>query len=72
MSYAKDKKLEPKDGDMERSKEAIYIQLKALYARNLYGYNEFFELINPLDPIFKKAVEIISSDSYYNSLIKGN
>jgi carboxyl-terminal processing protease len=70
LSFAKDKKLEPKDGDMDRSKEAILIQLKALYARNLYGYNEFFELINPLDPIFNKAVEIITNDSYYNNILE--
>jgi carboxyl-terminal processing protease len=72
MSYAKNKKVEPKEGDIERSEKAIYIQLKALYARNLYGYSEFFELINPLDPIFNKAVEIITNENTYNNLLKVN
>lgn len=72
MNYAKEKKLEPEEGDMERSKSSIYTQLKALYARTLYGYNEFFELINPLDPIFNKAKEIISNDKMYNDLLEAN
>lgn len=72
MAFAKDKKVEPKDGDLDRSGDAIHVQLKALYARNLYGYNEFFELINPLDPIFNEAVQIITNDKTYKSLLKTN
>ena len=72
MNYAKDQKVEPKDGDIERSKEAIYIQLEALYARSLYGYSEFFELINKLDPIFNKAVEIITNDEKFEEILTAN
>jgi len=69
LEKAKEKKLEPKNDDLERSGESIKTQLKALIARNLYGYHEFFEIINPLDPIYVKAVEIITNDALYKQLI---
>src|SRR6056297_1204558 len=72
MAYAKEKKVEPEEGDMDRSKDAIMVQLKALVARTLYGYHEFFELINPLDPIYIRAVDIISDDAKYQKLLKKN
>ncbi|MDA3865920.1 MAG: S41 family peptidase [Salinivirgaceae bacterium] len=69
LAYAKDKKVEPENDDLERSEDAIKQQIKALVARNLYGYHEFFELINPLDPIYLKAVEIITDDKTYNTIL---
>lgn len=72
IAYGKEKNTEPEDGELKRSEEAIRLQLKALVARTLYGYHEYFELINPLDPIYKKAVEIISDDNKYNQLLGKN
>lgn len=69
LAMAEEKKLTPKTDDLERSGESIKTQLKALVARNLYGYQEFFELINPLDPIYVKAVEIIKNDALYEQLM---
>ncbi len=70
MAYGKEKNVEPEEGDMKRSKDAIMVQLKALVARTLYGYHEFFELINPLDPIYMRAVDIISDDDKYQKLLR--
>lgn len=69
LTMAETKKLTPKNDDLERSGSSIKAQLKALVARNLYGIHEFFELINPLDPIFLKALEVIQNDKRYNEII---
>ncbi|WP_462280309.1 S41 family peptidase [Salinivirga cyanobacteriivorans] len=70
IAYGKENNTEPTKEEMERSEPAIRQQLKALVARTLYGYHEYFELINPLDPIYKKAVDIISNDQKYNEILQ--
>jgi len=43
--------------------------LKALIARDLYGYKEYFEVLNMTDDVFLKAVEIINNEKQYNALL---
>ena len=55
--------------DLEKSKPLFLLQIKMLIAREVYGENEYYQLLNPLLDTYKKAVEIISSDKSYNQLL---
>jgi carboxyl-terminal processing protease len=69
LAHAAKSDIKPNEGDMDRSGGSIRIQLKSLLARNLFDQNAFFQTINELDPIYKAAVEIISDDQFYNSIL---
>ncbi|NOZ48300.1 MAG: S41 family peptidase [Chlorobi bacterium] len=71
-SFAEEQKLKRNEKDIEISSDNMSIQLKALIARTLWNSNEYFEIINQLDPIFKKAYEAIESDEEYYSKLGVN
>jgi carboxyl-terminal processing protease len=48
--------------------EDIKIQLKALIARNLWGTNAYFEVINQIDDELKVALEILRDGSMFSEL----
>ncbi len=52
-----------------RSKELIARQLKALIARDLFDTGAYFMVMNPSDPTFIKASEIIGDDKEFNRLL---
>lgn len=54
-----------------KSKDLIYVQLKALIARDLYDSSAFFRIINEEDDIYLEGLKIILDDEKYNSLLKG-
>jgi carboxyl-terminal processing protease len=43
--------------------------LKALIARDLYGNEEYIEILNNTDDAFQKAVEVINNEQQYYSLL---
>lgn len=53
----------------EKSKPLIKLQIKALIARNLWGMNEYYQIINDKNDALQKAVEIIENNEMYNKLI---
>ena len=55
--------------DLEKSKPLFLEQIKMLIAREVYGENEYYQLLNPMLDTYKKAVEIISNDKSYNLLL---
>jgi len=55
--------------DLEKSKPLFLQQIKMLIAREVYGENEYSQLVNPILDTYKKAVEIISDDKFYNQLL---
>ncbi len=63
--------VEKNDSDIVLSKEAIAIQMKALFARDLYENGNYFEIANTHDEMVLKAYEIIKSRKAYISLLKG-
>lgn len=65
-----DKKIKPNPKEFEISKENIKINLKAIIANNIWDRNEFYEVINLLDPIFRKAVEVIENEEIYRNILK--
>lgn len=60
------------DEDFDKSKEIIFTQLKALIARDLYDSSAFYRIINDIDDIFSKGLEVISNDELYNKILNGN
>ncbi len=61
-----------KMNEKEYRKSELYLktQLKALIARDLWSSSEYFEVMNPLNNLFKKAVEIAGSNSEYSEIFK--
>ncbi len=55
--------------ELENSNEILKNQLKALIARNLWGVNEYFKVINPTVSDYKKAIEILSGKNDYKNII---
>ncbi|HON19680.1 MAG TPA: S41 family peptidase [Salinivirgaceae bacterium] len=69
LSYALEKKVTPKESELNRCQQTIEIQIKALLARNLWDFNSYFQIINQLDPIYQAAVEIVSKPEKYKSAL---
>ena len=59
------------DEDFDKSKDIIYTQLKALIARDLYDAAAFYRIINDIDDIFSKGLEVISNEELYNKILNG-
>jgi carboxyl-terminal processing protease len=59
--FAEEKKLEPNQDQMKISDRWIAMQLKANLARHLYGNYAYFYIINDLNPIYLKGVEVVNS-----------
>lgn len=52
-----------------KSHDMIARQLKALIARDLFDMSAYFIVMNPIDPLFIKGIEIINDDKYYYQLL---
>ena len=59
------------DKDFEKSQKFILMQMKALIARDLYDSSAFYRIINDIDDIFSKGLEVINNDDLYNNLLHG-
>jgi len=68
----KNEKLEPKEGELEKATPLLKIQIKSLIARDIWGMNEYYQVINEENEILKKAMEILSEKNLYEQLLKGN
>ncbi len=51
------------------SHDLIARQLKALIARDLFDMTAYFMVMNPVDPILQKGLEVISDDEKYYKLL---
>lgn len=68
---AKEEDIEWNNEEFEKSKKIILTQMKALIARDLYDTSAFYRILNDIDDIFSKGLEVISNDKLYNKLING-
>ena len=69
---ASKEEIEWKDEDFEKSQKLITTQMKALLARDLYDSSAFYRIINDIDDIFSKGLEVINDDNLYNKLLHGD
>lgn len=67
---AEEEKVEFKQDEYDASKPVIALQLKALIAQNVYHSADYYKIMNDQNPIFNKAIEIISSDELYYPLLQ--
>jgi carboxyl-terminal processing protease len=67
--FAIEEEVERKDDDeYYYPDESIKIQLKALLARNLWGVNAYFVMINELDDELHEAVDILKDGKMFSEL----
>jgi carboxyl-terminal processing protease len=61
ISFATDQGLEFKEKDWSISQKHISLLFKSYLARDLWGMEYFYEVFNPTDEVFNKAVEILEN-----------
>ena len=52
-----------------KSHDMIARQLKALIARDLFDMTAYFIVMNPVDPLYLKGLDIINDDKRYYELL---
>ena len=70
-SLASEEKIVWNEEEFNRSRSLIFLQLKALMARDLYDSSAFYRIINQENDIFQEGLSIISSESRYQGLLEG-
>src|SRR5690554_3691679 len=70
-SLATEEKIVWNEEEFNRSRSLIFLQLKALMARDLYDSSAFYRIINQENDIFQEGLSIISSESRYQGLLEG-
>ncbi|MCC7050534.1 MAG: peptidase S41, partial [Bacteroidia bacterium] len=65
LDYCEKEKITFDEKGYNQSKQIILTQLSALLARNLFNNDAFFELYNPINPLYNKAVETIKDDNNF-------
>ena len=65
VAEGKKDKIEPlNDEDLNKTKEQLRIQMKALVARDLWDMSEYYEIMNNSNDIYRRAVEILQKDEF--------
>lgn len=61
-----------KKSEQDYKKSELYLkaQVKALIARDMWSSSEYFEVMNPLNNLYQKAVEIAGSKAEYSDVLK--
>ncbi len=67
---AEKEKLKYKDEDKKEARKDISRLIKALIARDLWDMSEYFQIINPDDKTYNKAIEVLSNDKLYKKAFK--
>jgi carboxyl-terminal processing protease len=76
-SYKKDTTLNKEDSlsedriakDLVKSGSIIKTQIKALVARDIFGENGYYQVLNKISDAYNKAIEIISDAKVYDKLL---
>ena len=66
--YAKTKKIEQGEEDINPSVEMIKMQIKALIARNIWKTEAYYRVMNEYNPIFKEALKAINNKKLFKKL----
>ena len=70
LEKATKEKIEYTEEDKKASFTEIELIFKALIARDLWDMSEYFQVINPTDDAYNKAIEIISNSKTYKASFK--
>ncbi|GHU62602.1 peptidase S41 [Bacteroidia bacterium] len=63
------KAADVKPSDLDKSKSLVQKQIKALIARELFGENQYYQVINTEIDAYLKAIEIINDAKEYDKLL---
>ncbi len=61
--------LNPNQEELAISTDMINVQLKALIAKDLWGVSEYYEVINPMLSVYKKAIELIEKRDLFSEIL---
>lgn len=64
LKYAEKKGVKTNEKELKISKDFIENRIKAIYAQDLWGRDEFFQVWNEKDDTYLKAVEIIQNGKF--------
>lgn len=64
FKYAEKEELEYDEEGFKKAEEAIRVRLKAQIAQNIWDFSRLYEIINELNPIYNKAVEILHDGTF--------
>ncbi len=61
--------VEPDSTQFEECKPFIVANVKGLIGRDLFTPSTYYRVFNPLNPVYKEALDIINSDKSYKQLL---
>ncbi|MDP4950555.1 MAG: hypothetical protein NWQ44_02390 [Flavobacteriales bacterium] len=64
IQAAEKKEVKLNEVEFARSKQVILIRMKALVGRGIYENESFYEIINELNPAFKRGMEILVNGEF--------
>jgi len=70
VQYAEKEGVKFKEGDYKKSEVMIRLLFKAYLARDLWDTSEFFQIYNEADPIFMRALKVMSESSLYEKKLE--
>ena len=68
-AFAANSEIDWNEDQFNHSQSLIFVQLKALIARDLYGSSAFYSIINEVNDIYRKALEIITDERQCRNLL---
>jgi carboxyl-terminal processing protease len=66
VASADEAELDYEQDELTESMESVGLLLKGYMAQNLFGTSSFFEVMNPQNDVFNKAVEILKNPSLHH------
>ncbi len=69
VTIGKKEKIELKENESKKVRDELNSTFCSLVARNLWGETEFFQIYNEKNPIWRKAVEVLTKNGEYDKLL---
>jgi carboxyl-terminal processing protease len=70
VEYAEAEGIEFNNEEFKKSESMICLLFKAYLARDIWEISEFYEIFNESDPIFNRALEVLSQSSLYEKKLE--
>lgn len=68
IEKAKEAKVEYTDSAFQEALPMMKLQMKALAARDLWDMSEYYEIMNPVNEIYKKGIEALKNDDLFKKI----
>lgn len=63
--------VKPDSAQLAVSRPAIELIVKGLIGRDIFEQSTYYRVVNPIDPIYRRALDIINDDKQYRDLLEG-